>query len=399
MMSDGHDTMPTPTRRSALPPTARTARTPPATSAAPAPSAPPATDDLRWDAVLARDRSRDGAFVFGVVTTGVFCRPSCPARRPNRSHVRFYPTPADAAGAGLRPCLRCHPLAGPDSGQTDPIGRVCAHIHAHLDEPLGLDVLARAAGWSRFHLQRTFTSAVGITPARYVEACRLRAFRTSLKAGASVTAATYEAGFGSSSRVYERVDARLGMTPGAYRDGGRGLHISHVTVRTPLGLLMIGATDRGVCAVQFGPSRTALLDALRQEFPRATFVRGGTAHPEGLRAWAASLRAHLADARQPVSVPLDVRATAFQMRVWQHLQTIPPGTVRTYADVARRIGRPGSARAVARACATNPVALLIPCHRVIRGDGGLAGYRWGLDRKARLLEAERGARTNEPRQG
>ena len=346
-----------------------------------------------WKAVTTKDRTQDGRFVFGVVTTGVFCRPSCPARTPKRQNVRFFATVADAARTGLRPCLRCRPLEPAQEKRTaNTITAICAYIRAHADEPLTLDTLASRAALSRFHFQRTFKSAVGITPTQYIEACRLARFKRQLRRGSQVTDAIYGAGFGSSSRVYERVDTRLGMTPIEYRAGGKGVTISCGSAKTPLGTLMIGATTRGVCFVEFGDSHEALLAAIRAEYPAAIVVEMRKPYPAQFDAWMTSLVDHLADARQSLDVPIDVRATAFQLKVWRYLQSIPSGDVQTYAEVARAIGQPAAARAVGRACATNPVAIVVPCHRVIRGDGALGGYRWGLERKRVLLDRERRAR-------
>jgi AraC family transcriptional regulator of adaptative response/methylated-DNA-[protein]-cysteine methyltransferase len=328
-----------------------------------------------------------------VVTTGVFCRPSCPARTPKRQNVRFFAAAADAARAGLRPCRRCRPLGATQDARTGAaIGAICAFIRSHADEPLTLDALASRAGLSRFHFQRTFKSAVGITPTQYIEACRLARFKHRLRRGASVTDAIYGAGFGSSSRVYERVDTRLGMTPVEYRSGGKGVAISCGSARTPLGTLMVGATGRGVCFVQFGESHDALLAAVRAEYPAALIDEMRKPYPAQFDAWISGLVNHLSDSRQSLEVPIDVRATAFQLKVWRYLQGIPAGDVQTYAEVARGIGKPAAARAVGRACATNPLAILVPCHRVIRGDGALGGYRWGLERKRLLIDRERQTR-------
>ncbi len=353
-------------------------------------------DEACWTAVTSKDRTQDGRFVFGVVTTGVFCRPSCGARTPKRQNVRFYATVTDAARDGLRPCLRCRPLApAQDARSAAAVTALCAYIRDHADEPLTLDVLATHAGLSRFHLQRTFKAALGLTPAQYVEACRITHLKRGLRQGAAVTTAMHGAGFGSSSRLYERVDTRLGMTPTQYRAGGRGVLISCGSAPTPLGLLMVGATDRGVCFVQFGDSHEALLASLRAEYPAAAIEPMRAPYPPQFDAWMASLVRHLEDARVDVQVPIDVRATAFQLKVWRYLQSIPAGDVRTYTEVARDLGQPTADRAVARACATNPVAIVVPCHRVIRGDGSLAGYRWGLERKRVLLDRERRVRSKQ----
>lgn len=353
-------------------------------------------DESRWRAVVAKDRHRDGDFVFGVVTTGVFCRPSCPARSPKRQNVRFFATAAAAARGGFRPCRRCKPLddrADQETGRL--IADTCAYIQMHADQPLTLETLARRTGLSRFHLQRTFKAAVGISPAQFVEACRLARFRHSLRGGTSVTDALYAAGFGSSSRLYARVDSRLGMTPSQYRNGGRGVAIACASTATPLGTLMIAATSRGVCFVQFGESPQALQSALRDEYPQAVIEMLRRPYPPQFTAWVTALLEHLREPVKAIDLPLDVRATAFQLKVWRYLQSIPAGSVQSYQEVAKGIGRPGAARAVAAACASNRMALVIPCHRVIRGDGSLGGYRWGIERKRRLIDRERRARQDE----
>jgi AraC family transcriptional regulator of adaptative response/methylated-DNA-[protein]-cysteine methyltransferase len=344
--------------------------------------------DQCWDAVRKRDRGFDGLFFFGVLTTGVFCRPSCPARRPLRRNVRFYPSAKAAERDGLRACRRCRPLSESGSDVAK-IHELCRYIESHSGEPLTLQHLAERAGISRFHLQRRFKAAVGLSPKQYQDACRLETLKSSLKQSKDVTEAVYEAGFGSASRVYERSDARLGMTPNRYRHGGRGVSITHAIMKSPLGLLMIAATDRGVCFVQFGESRAALLEALRKEYPDARLERMAEPLSQECMSYLQALRNYLAGEQPSLDLPVDVRATAFQMRVWNYLQSVPCGEVRSYGEVAAGIGQPTAARAVAGACAANRVALAIPCHRVIRGSGDLGGYRWGVDRKRELLELER----------
>lgn len=363
----------------------------------PASTDPPRLDEAAcWDAVTRRDAASDGRFVFGVRTTGIYCRPSCPARRPLRRNVGFYPTAEDARRAGLRACLRCKPdaLAAPPSW----IAELCDHIRRACDgdAPLTLPALAARVGLSPAHLQRSFRAAVGVSPRAYAERCRLDRLKGGLRGGDSVTAAIYGAGFGSSSRVYERVDDRIGMTPGEYRAGGEDIEISHVAVDTSLGTLLLAATDRGLCFVQFGADVDALLAALRREYPAAALHPTHAAASPVLAAWIDALRRHIDEGRPRPDLPLDVQATAFQSRVWAFLQSIPAGETRTYAQVAAAIGAPKSARAVARACAANRIALAIPCHRVIRGDGDLSGYRWGPDRKRALLDRERAAAAREP---
>ncbi len=345
-----------------------------------------------WKAVVTHDRAHDGRLYYGVLTTGVYCRPSCPARRPKRENVRFYDTPEAAEAAGLRACLRCHPraLTGTDPA-TRRIADVCRYIEGHLDEPLTLAVLAETSGVSPFHLQRSFKAIVGVTPREYAEACRMKRLRGELRVATSVTDAIYGAGFGSGSRVYERSDGRLGMTPAQYRKGGEGVAISFASGRTALGLTMIGATDRGICFLQFGESEPELRAALAAEFPRAVCSPMGGEGASDFAAWMKILAARLEGREPHRDLPLDVRGTAFQLEVWKALQAIPAGDVRSYAEVATALGAPLAARAVARACATNRIAVLIPCHRVIRGNGELGGYRWGTARKRALLDLEKRA--------
>jgi AraC family transcriptional regulator of adaptative response/methylated-DNA-[protein]-cysteine methyltransferase len=350
-----------------------------------------------WEAVLARDPAADGRFLFGVLTTGVYCRPSCGARRPLRRNVRFYATAEQARRDGLRACRRCRPDAGPLSpgGLPTWVADLCAHLDETVarGERVTLAVLARRAGLSPAHLQRTFRAHVGVSPRQYAERCRLERLKSELRASGSVTDAIYAAGYGSSSRVYERTDRDIGMTPGQYRAGGRGVEITWVTLATDLGPLLVAATDRGLCSVQLGGTVEELLARLRAEYPAAEVQSPapGQDPPPALAAWAEALRQHLAGEQPHLDLPLDVGASAFQQRVWTFLRSIPWGETRSYAEVAAGIGRPGSARAVARACASNPVALAVPCHRVLRGDGGLAGYRWGVERKRALLARERPA--------
>lgn len=350
-------------------------------------------EELCWRAVVARDRSQDGRFFYGVMTTGVYCRPSCPSRRPLRKNVKFFETPAAAEGAGLRPCRRCRPRESAGNARADRMHKLCRYIDAHAHEPLTLKALSRQAHLSPFHLQRSFKTVVGVSPKQYMETCRLKSLKKKLRGGGSVTQAVYDAGFGSGSRVYERVDTRLGMTPRQYRTGGHGIEISYAVSRTPLGLLMIGATDRGLCFLQFGEKETELHARLTQEYPGARVSPMPQQREAQFAEWMRALAEHLQGSRAALDLPLDVRGTAFQMKVWNYLQRIPYGQVQSYTEVAQGIGHPTAVRAVARACASNQVALVIPCHRVIRGDGALGGYRWGLHRKRTLIERERAART------
>lgn len=353
-------------------------------------------EDNAWAAIASRDAAQDGKFFYGVVTTGVFCRPSCPARRPLRAHVRFYRTAAEAERAGLRACLRCRPLALAHSdAKAARIRQAAAFIEENCDRNLPLADIGRQAGLSPFHFQRSFKAVLGLTPMQYLEACRLRTLKKELRAGEGILQSIFGSGFGSTSRVYERVDTRLGMTPAEYRRGGQGLAITHVTIATALGLLLIAATDRGICSVQFGDSQDSLAAALRSEYPNASIAALGKPWPRHLAAWAAAIDEHLRGNQPHVDLPLDIRSTAFQMKVWRYLQSIPYGEVQSYGEVARAIGEPSSVRAVAGACSKNRVALLIPCHRVIRGTGELGGYRWGIERKRSLIDRERAVRASQ----
>jgi AraC family transcriptional regulator of adaptative response/methylated-DNA-[protein]-cysteine methyltransferase len=354
-------------------------------------------NEQRWKAVQDRDASRDGAFFYGVLTTGVYCRPSCPSRRPKRENVKFYNTPAEAARDGLRPCLRCRPLsASVDLPRTKRIRDLCDYIERNAAEPLTLADLSKQAQLSPYHLQRSFKSIVGISPKQYLENCRMKNFKAILrgKNNDSVTGAIYAAGYGSSSRLYERTDTRLGMTPMEYRAGGAGLEITYGAAETPLGLMMMAATDRGLCFVHFGETLDELQQALAAEYPKSRLKPMEDPPPPEFHQWMEALNRH-AEGMEPDSrLPVHVRATAFQMKVWKYLQTIPSGSVRSYQEVARGIGEPRSVRAVAKACSSNRVALAIPCHRVIRSTGGLGGYRWGLERKRVLIDNERHARAS-----
>jgi AraC family transcriptional regulator of adaptative response/methylated-DNA-[protein]-cysteine methyltransferase len=345
-----------------------------------------------WQAVIDRDAARDGEFFYGVITTGVYCRPSCAARPPKRANVRFYKTTADAEKDGLRPCRRCRPpsLTGSDP-LTDQIKALCCYIEKNAAASLTLRDLSRVSKISPWHLQRSFKAIVGVSPRQYLDHFRMENFKALLRDERThnVTDAIFEAGFGSLSRLYETADTRLGMTPMEYRDGGRGVQITYGTASTPLGLMMIGATDRGLCFLQFGEEPAELLNALREQYPKADVVALADPPPEPFFDWIYQLNQYL-EGRQPdLRLPVHIRATSFQLMVWRYLQTIPPGSVASYQEVALAIKHPRAARAVARACATNQVALAIPCHRVIRGSGELGGYRWGLERKRVLLDNER----------
>ena len=341
-------------------------------------------NEERWNAVVARDAAHDGRFVFAVSSTGVYCKPSCSARRPRRENVAFYATPDHAEKAGYRACLRCRPRTHSGNTQAEGVKAICRYIERHIDEPVTLDRLGEEFHQSPFHLQRRFKAALGITPREYADSIRLRQLKRNLQAGDSVTRAMYDAGYGSSSRLYEKTASQLGMTPDKYRRGAIAAAIRYTCADSPLGRMLIAATELGVCAIQFGRSDGELLEGLKREFPFAT------RKPDdgGLKAWTATLLNKLHGRKLDAALPLDIRATAFQRRVWTYLQSIPFGATQSYSEVAKGIGKPTAARAVARACATNRIAVAIPCHRVVREDGSMGGYRWGMDRKRALLEIE-----------
>lgn len=348
-------------------------------------TAPAAHDEIRWRAVLARDARLDGAFVTGVLTTGIYCRPSCPARHPKRENVRFYERPDEAERAGFRACLRCRPKEAAPPARAELMRRVCRILEGQPDERATLADLAREVGMSPHHLQRTFKRAIGISPRQYADALRLGRLKKRLQGKDSVTMAMYEAGYGSSSRLYETSTARLGMTPGTYREGGKGARIRYAVANSSIGRLLIAATERGICSVRIGTSEKVMAKELGREFPAATIVRDR----DGLGTWVDRLVRHI-DGRAPgLDLPVDIKVTAFQWRVYEALRAIPYGETRTYSEVARSIGAPRAARAVGHACATNPVGIVIPCHRVVREGGGLGGYAWGLGIKKQLLESER----------
>jgi AraC family transcriptional regulator of adaptative response/methylated-DNA-[protein]-cysteine methyltransferase len=337
-----------------------------------------------WTAVLARDGRYDGRFVYAVRSTGIFCRPSCPSRRPHRRHVAFYDGPASARAAGFRACRRCTPETM--SAAARAIERVRAHIDARLDERLTLAERAGVAGLSPSHLQKAWKAALGLSPRDYVRLRRAERFKAEVRSGRSVTDALYEAGYGSGSRLYSDASARLGMTPGAYKRGGAGETVRFSTAVSKLGRVLVASTARGLCAVQLGDSDAALEAGLRKDYPRAELVRDDRV----LKPMLAAILAHLDGDVPHLDLPLDVAATRFQWRVWRTLQQIPYGETRSYAQVANELGEPKAVRAVARACASNRVALVVPCHRVVRSDGSLGGYRWGVSRKRLLLEKEKG---------
>jgi AraC family transcriptional regulator of adaptative response/methylated-DNA-[protein]-cysteine methyltransferase len=343
-----------------------------------------------WNAVLARDASRDGSFVFAVRSTGIYCRPSCPARRPRREQVRFFQLPEGAEQAGFRACRRCHPRrARASDPQVEMVRRICHAIDEHDEEPLTLKALSAETGVSAHHLQRTFRDVMGITPRQYQENRRLANFKANIKTGASVTDAMYEAGYGSSRGLYEKSSARLGMTPATYGRGGRGMRIVYTIASCSLGRLLVAATEHGVCSVALGDSDAELTSALFAEYSNASIDSKDTLISPSLNLWLNKVLDQINGQAVRIDLPLDIQATAFQWRVWEELRRIPFGSTRSYQEIAKAIGKPKAVRAVARACAGNHVALVIPCHRVIREDKNLGGYRWGSKRKRTLLEHER----------
>jgi AraC family transcriptional regulator, regulatory protein of adaptative response / methylated-DNA-[protein]-cysteine methyltransferase len=351
----------------------------------------PLNQDKLWNAVANRDTADTGEFLYGVKTTRIYCRPTCPSRRPLRKNVLFFANAAEAREQGYRACKRCRPDTVATSAINAVVHELARRIEANPEQPFQLAQLAQRAGYSPFHLQRNFKAIIGSTPKEYQTAARLRTLKQELRKDAPVSDAIYQAGFGSGSRVYEKADGQLGMTPSEYRSGGKGLTISYASGQTPLGLLMIGATDRGICFLQFGDSDRVLATELSRQFPAATVQAMPATHRQQFETWMAALTRHLRGLEPRLDLPMDVRGTAFQLIVWRYLQKLPYGEVRSYSEVAEAIGKPSAARAVARACASNSVALLIPCHRVVRGTGELGGYRWGVQRKRVLLDTERAA--------
>jgi len=340
-----------------------------------------------WQKVAARDASGDGFFVYGVLSTRIFCRPSCPSRRPNRDGVQFFNAPEKAIAAGFRACKRCQPEQDLDAAKQR-VQRACDWIETHLDENISLADLSRNLQISPTHLQRSFKQTLGVSPREYSDALRLKKWKAQSQNGAPILEATLEAGYKSSRALYERAPSQLGMTPATYGKGGAGLEIRFDIAPCDLGFLLVAKTEIGICAVTLGDEIEILEANLRSEFFDAKIERDAASLQENI---SAVLRL-LDGENSSLNLPLDIRATAFQWRVWQELQKIERGQTRSYLQIAVQIGQPTAARAVARACATNSVALIIPCHRVVRESGNLSGYRWGLERKAELLKRERAAR-------
>ncbi len=335
-----------------------------------------------WQATLHRDARADGTFFFAVRSTQVYCRPSCPARRPLRQNTVFFRTTQEAETQGFRPCRRCRPKQ--QDSAIALVQRVAAVLSRTEEESPKLSALAVQVNSSPAQLRRAFRRATGVSPKEFEQAFRLTRFKQMLRDGRSVTEALYASGYGSSSRLYEKTNVHLGMTPASYRKGGEGMQISYTIANTSLGKVLVASTERGVSAVYLGENERHLAEELRKEYPKAEIVRTADSHEN----WMKEIVRRVEGSAPSVELPLDVQATAFQRRVWQELQRIPRGATRTYTQVAKSLGKPRSVRAVARACATNPVSIVVPCHRVIRSDGALAGYRWGLSRKEKLLQRE-----------
>jgi len=340
--------------------------------------------NTRWAAIFSRNAGAENAFFYGVKTTGVFCRPNCPSRLPRPDNVVCFDSAAEALKAGYRPCKRCQPDRQSYTSELDVrIARACRSL-AEAEGSLPLKTLAKSVGMSPFHFHRLFRARVGITPKQFQASQRLTRFKHALRRNRSVTAAIYDAGFGSASRAYEQVARKLGMSPRQYRRGGSGVKIRFALQRTALGVVLIASTPKGVCEIDLGENATALRERLKHNFPHADLREEKSSVSPYMR----RMLEYLAAPHQGLALPLDVRGTAFQQRVWTALQRIPVGETITYQDLARQIGAPTAIRAVAGACAANKLALAVPCHRVVRTDGGLGGYRWGLPRKRRLLDLE-----------
>lgn len=339
--------------------------------------------DRAWQMVEERKPVADMLFVYAVRTTGIYCRPSCPSRRPLRASVEFFATSDLAERAGYRACKRCAP--GETHPQAHMLTQACDYIERNIDSTIKLDKLGKTVGLSAFHTQKLFRRYLGISPRQYQQARRMENFRKNLLTNDSVTTAMYDAGFASSSRLYESANEHLGMTPTTYRSGGKDVAIRYSITDSPLGKMLVATTDNGVCAVAFGSLESELEDDLASRFPLSERSRD----EQSLGSAVKQILTQMTEHPVALELPLDVRATAFQRRVWEALRRIPRGETRTYSQIAQEIGQPTAVRAVARACATNPVAVVVPCHRVIGSDGTLTGYRWGVERKKKLLELEK----------
>ena len=345
------------------------------------------TEQQMRKAIATRDKSQDGKFFYGVITTGIFCKPSCSSRMPKPENLRFFPNPEAAMMAGFRSCKRCRPTES--NPQLDKLIKVARYIEKHAQDRLTLADLATVANLSASRLQRIFKTSFGVSPKAYQDNIRLKRFKQSLKKGDGVTESIFSSGYGSISRVYGEASRNIGMTPSAYRSGGAGEQIAYACRNSTLGFILMAATDKGVCFVQFGDDEHTLIERLKKEFPNARLIASSAKESAELDAWIQALERHISKGAPRPDLPLDMRGTAFQIKVWQFLLSIREGDVLSYGEVAKKIDNPKAVRAVASACARNRIGVLIPCHRVLRGDGSLGGYRWGADRKRTLLDAER----------
>ena len=342
------------------------------------------TDAQRWEALVQRNPRADAAFLYGVQTTGVYCRPTCPSRLPNQKNVVFFQCCANAEKAGFRPCKRCQPNAvSPDRQQIETIARICKLIE-QSEEPLSLEKMAKIAGLSQYHFHRLFKKMLGVTPKEYANAHRAKRIREELHQGIPVTQAIYNAGFETSSSFYDKSTMMLGMTPTKYQQGADGIEIRFAVKPSWLGWVLVAATTQGICAISLGDTEEALIEQLQKQFPNAQFSENDST----FESWIEQVIAFIEMPHQGLNLPLDIQGTAFQQRVWKALQNIPPGSTASYTEIAQQIGNPKAVRAVARACATNQLAIAIPCHRVVGSDNTLKGYRWGCERKRALLERE-----------
>jgi AraC family transcriptional regulator of adaptative response/methylated-DNA-[protein]-cysteine methyltransferase len=343
------------------------------------------SEEEYWNAIETGDKAYDGKFYYGVITTGVYCKPSCPSRPALRANMRLFKSCEEAEKQSLRPCKKCNPR------DYNSLTKVADYIETQADEKITLETLADISGLSSHHIQRKFKAAYGVSPKEYQNGLRLQKFKSALKEGDDISGAIYEAGYGSSSRIYEQIDGRIGMTPAAYRAGGRGEQISYAIRECSLGLIIMAATDRGVCMIHFGDTREELTTQLKEEYPNAEFHETPKTSEDALNEWIEAFERHISHGAKRPDIPLHLNGTAFQIKVWRFLMSVKLGEVLSYKEQAERMGIPKAVRAVASANARNNIGVLIPCHRVLRGDGSLGGFRWGLDRKRALIDQERRA--------
>lgn len=338
-----------------------------------------------WQGVLKRDRAFDGVIVYAVISTKIYCLPSCPARKPKRTNVLFFDRYIEAQQAGFRPCKRCHPNRDlPKQPNLELIEKICREIDRSVENSPTLTQLATSYDLSPSYLQRTFKKIVGITPKQYTEFSRFCRFKQEIQQTTNIAQAVYQSGYNSSSSLYEKISLKLGMTPQMYQQQGKDIKIIYTIVPCDLGYLLVATTDKGICAIKLGDRSTELIASLTEEFKQGTITQSDSTH----RDWIEQILGLIAGKQTDPHLPLDIRGTVFQQQVWQALRNIPYGQTKTYQEIAQDIGKPQATRAIGNACGANPVALVIPCHRVIRSDGRLGGYRWGIERKQKLIEAE-----------